>query len=143
MAGIDPPFLFCEWPYKYILQDPKYKSPEHIVPRGGKKCFFLFFKTSINTDFRKVNRFFLFFLNIAMSLSGVILNSFKYCFSWGNWSSYGNLHQFWSFILNKIQWYNITTSSTIPHFEDKSLYFLVFNFIPSKNYLLLRIFGNV
>ena len=37
----------------------------------------------------------------------------------------------------------MTTSSAIPHFKDKSLQFLVFNFISSKNLLQVRIFGNV
>ena len=38
---------------------------------------------------------------------------------------------------------NITTSIIVPHFKDKSLQFLVFNSIPSKNSFWLMIYGNI
>ena len=42
---------------------------------------------------------------------------------------------FGRFLKKIIKLYNITTSSAIPHFKDKSLQFLFFNFTPSKNWL--------
>ena len=38
---------------------------------------------------------------------------------------------------------NITTSIIVPHFKDKSVQFLVFNSIPSKNPFWLMIYGNI
>ena len=42
--------------HRKLSADPV--GPGHIVPRGGKKYFFMFSKTSLNTNFWKVHRFF-------------------------------------------------------------------------------------
>ena len=86
----------------------------------------MFYKTSLNTDFWKVHRFYGFSKNIyiAISLSILVLCGFKYCFSWGNRNFCGKLIflQKQDFpILNKIHTYNIVTSSVVPQFKDKSL----------------------
>ena len=46
-------------------------------------------------------------------------------------------------ILNKIQWYNLTTSSVTPHLKTKVCSFSFSTSFHQKNLLLLRIFGNV
>lgn len=62
----------------------KYNA-RHSVVRDGKKNFFMFSKTSLNTHFCKVHSFFVLFKKfIIKSLFFLILYSFKYCSSQRN-----------------------------------------------------------
>ena len=92
------------------------------------EMFFMFSKTSLNTNLWKVHRFFGFskklLENLYPFLFYVVLNiaflketkvHMENSFIFGHFFEKTNFYYFKKYIL-----YNITTSSAIPHFKDKS-----------------------
>ena len=105
---LNPPKVFpCQTFCKNIQ-----KFLVHMVPRDGKKYFFMFSKTSLNTNFWKVNTFFGFSKKIIKILQ--------------------NLYLFWFYIILNIAflketWVHMENSVIFGHLFLKKQFFCFLN----------------